>query len=152
DDAHRHAGRRAQHVDRVVAFERIDLQHLDVLVGDGQPGAKDAVVGDDDVVGEFGAEDDQLVEAAAAVYRDRRVDVVLDLVVAAPWLSPPAVRISVSAAVEKPEVNNGFAIICTGSTQTMSWEIGSVSASANARTVNKSLSSSPSSRNAAWLL
>src|SRR5207247_7916519 len=76
------AGRRAQDVDRVVAFEGIDLEYLDVRVSDGQAGAVDGLVGDDDVVGELGAEDDDLVEAGAAVDRDGGVDVVLHLVVA----------------------------------------------------------------------
>ena len=48
-----------------------------------EAGAEDRLRGDDDVVGELGAEDDDLVEAVAAVDRDRRVDVVLDLVLAA---------------------------------------------------------------------
>ena len=83
DDAGRHAWLRRQHVDRVVALERVDLEDLDVGVGDRQARAVDRRTGNDDVVGELGAEDDDLVETVAAVDRDRRVDVVLDLVIAA---------------------------------------------------------------------
>src|SRR5262249_11805659 len=82
DDPRGHAGLRAQHVDDVVAFQGVDLQHLDVRVSDGQAGAEDPLGGDDDVVGDLGAQDDELVEAGAAVHRDGRVDIVLDLVVA----------------------------------------------------------------------
>ena len=82
DDPRGHVRLGAEHVDRVIAFEGVDLEHLDVLVGHRQAGTEDALVGDDDVVGEFGAKDHQLVEAVAPIDRDRRVDVVFDLVAA----------------------------------------------------------------------
>ena len=82
DHARDQARRRAEHVDGVVAFERIDLEHLDVLVGHGQACTEDALVSYHDVVSEFGAQDHELVEAVATVHRDRRIDVVFDLVVA----------------------------------------------------------------------
>ena len=56
------------------------------------------------------------------------------------------------AAVEKPLVRRGSAIICTGSIQTMSPVTGSVWARAKARTMNRLLPPSPSSRSGAWLL
>ena len=67
----------------VVALQAVDLDDLDVVVADVQAGAEDALGGDHDVVGELGAQHDQLVEAGAAVDRDRRVDVVRHLVLAA---------------------------------------------------------------------
>jgi len=39
----------------VVALEAVDLDRLDVLVADVQPGAEHALVGDDEVVVELGA-------------------------------------------------------------------------------------------------
>src|SRR5262249_35021004 len=83
DDPGGDAERRADHEELVVALQAVDLDHLDVVVADVDPAAEDALLGDDEVVGELGAEYDHLVEAAAAVDRDRRVDVVLHLVVAA---------------------------------------------------------------------
>ena len=80
DDPHGHAGCGAEHVDRVVAFQRVDLQNLDILIRHRQPGTEDALVGHHDVVGEFGAQDHQLVEAVAAIDRNGRIDVVFDLV------------------------------------------------------------------------
>ena len=62
-EARRHAERRAEDEELVVALQAIDLDHLDVVVADVDAGAEDAVLGDDDVVGELGAEDDDLVEA-----------------------------------------------------------------------------------------
>ena len=62
-------------------FQAVDLDDLDVVVADVRPAAEDPVPGDDEVVRELGAEDHDLVEAGAAVDRDRGVDVVLDLVV-----------------------------------------------------------------------
>ena len=74
------------------------------------------------------------------------------------WLLPAPVRISVSAAVEKPLVSFGSAICCDGvepgDLAARVVDVGQspvVSASAKARTTNWSLSSSPSSRSAAWL-
>ena len=68
----------AQDGEVVVALQAVDFDRLDVLVADVQPGAEHALVGDHEVVGELGADDDHLVEAGAAVEIDRRVDVVLD--------------------------------------------------------------------------
>ena len=82
NQARGHAERRAQHEEVVVAFEAVDLDHLDVGKPHRQAGTKDAVLGDDDVVSEFGAQHDHLVEAAAAVDRHRCIDVVLNLIVA----------------------------------------------------------------------
>ena len=82
DDAGRDAERRALDREVVVALEAVDLEHLDVAVGDVDAGAEHALVGDDEAVGELGAEHQHLVEARAAVDRDRRIDVVLDQVVA----------------------------------------------------------------------
>jgi hypothetical protein len=76
------AGRGGEDIEGIVALEAVDLQHLDVLVADREPGAVDGGVRDDNVVGELGAEHHHLVEATAAVDRDRRIDVVLDLVLA----------------------------------------------------------------------
>ena len=81
DHARQEPGRGREDVDRVVALEGVDLEHLDVRVRDLEAGAEDALRRDDDVVGELGAEHDDLVEAVAAVDRDGRVDVVLHLVV-----------------------------------------------------------------------
>ena len=83
------------------------------------------------------------------------------------WFSPAPVRISVSAAVEKPLVSRGIATRPARSRQTMSQSAAGsavagsqsvpvppfvfVCASANARTRNWSLPSSPSSRSGAWL-
>ena len=64
------------------------------------------------------------------------------------WFWPPPVRMSVSAAVEKPVMVFGFAIRFASSSQTISPSL--VSASAKARMTNWSLSSPPSSRSAAW--
>ena len=61
----------------------VHLDDLDGRVPDVQAGAEDAILGDGDVVGELGAEDDELVEPGAAVHRHRGVDVVPDLVLAA---------------------------------------------------------------------
>ncbi|TIX24576.1 MAG: hypothetical protein E5V35_17775, partial [Mesorhizobium sp.] len=61
----------------VVAFKPVDLDHFDRGVADVEAGAEDTLVGDGEIVGEFRAEDNQLVKAGAAVDRDRRVDVVL---------------------------------------------------------------------------
>ena len=83
DDAVSHAEGGRLHVELVVAFEAIDLDHLDRAVAHVQPGAVDRLVGDRDVVGEFGGENHELVESGAALDRDRRVDVVAYLVLAA---------------------------------------------------------------------
>ena len=80
DHARRDARGGREDVDRVVALERVDLEHLDPRVGDPDADAVDRARRDDDVVGVLGAEDDELVEARAAVDRDGRVHVVLDLV------------------------------------------------------------------------
>ena len=82
DDAVGDAEGRRLDEERVVALEAVDLDDLDVRVADVDARAEDAGGGDDDVVGELGAEHDDLVEAGAAVERDRGVDVVGDLVVA----------------------------------------------------------------------
>ena len=83
DDAVGDAERGRLDEELVVALETVDLDHLDVRIADVEAGAEDALAGDREVVGELGAEDDELVKAGAAVDRDRRVDVVLDLVLAA---------------------------------------------------------------------
>ena len=83
DDAVGDAEGGRQDEELVVAFEPVDLDDLDLGVAHVEAGAEDALVGDHEVVGELGAQHDQLVDAGAAVDRDRRVDVVLDLVVAA---------------------------------------------------------------------
>ena len=67
----------------VVALEPVDLDDLDRGVAHVDARAEDAAAVIDDVVGELGAEHDHLVEAGTAVDRDRGVDVVLDLVLAA---------------------------------------------------------------------
>ena len=82
DDAVGDAVGRRLDVERVVALEAVDLDHLHVAVADVDARAEDAGGGDDDLVGELGAEHDDLVEAGAAVERDRGVDVVGDVVVA----------------------------------------------------------------------
>ena len=64
----------------VIAFEAIDLDHFDRGVAHVQAGAEDALFGDRDVIGELCRQHHQLVEAGAAIDRDRRVDVVLHLV------------------------------------------------------------------------
>jgi len=81
NDAHRHAEWRAQDVEVVVALEAVDFQNLDVVEADIHAPAENAVLGDDEVVGELGAQHHHLVEAGAAVDRDRGIDVVLDGVV-----------------------------------------------------------------------
>ena len=83
DDAVGDAEGRGLDEELVVALEAVDLDDLDRGVADVEPGAEDALGGDHEVVGELGAEHDELVEAGAAVDRDRRVDVVGDLVLAA---------------------------------------------------------------------
>ena len=83
DDAVGRAVARRDDEELVVALEAVDLDDLDVLVAHVQAGAEDALDRDDDVVGELGAEDHDLVEARAAVDGDRGVDVVGDLVLAA---------------------------------------------------------------------
>jgi hypothetical protein len=82
DDAVGGAEGRRQDEELVVALHAIDLDDFD-NGADVQAGAEDAPLGDDDVVGELGREDDELVEARATVDRDRRRHVVLDLVVTA---------------------------------------------------------------------
>ena len=72
------AGR--EHEEAVVALGAVGHELLDVDVGDVQAGAEDARVGDDEVVGELGADDAHRVEAVAAVDADRRVDDVQDRV------------------------------------------------------------------------
>ena len=67
----------------VVTLEAVHLDDLDRREADVEARAIDALGRDDDVVGELGAKDDELVDARAAVDGDRGVDVVLDLVVAA---------------------------------------------------------------------
>ncbi len=84
DHAGLHPWRRREDVDRVIALEGVDLEHLDAHVRDPQADAIDRLRGDDDVVGVLGAQDDQLVEAGAAVDRDGRVHVVHDLVLTGP--------------------------------------------------------------------
>ena len=76
------ARRRGEDVEGVVALQAVDLHCLDVAEADRQAGTVDAVAGHDEGVGEFGAERDDLVEARTAVDLERRVDVVLDPVVA----------------------------------------------------------------------
>ena len=80
DDARGDSWRGREDVDRVVALEGVDLEHLDVRVRHLDADSVDRLRGDDDVIGVLGAEDDELVEAVAAVDRDRCVHVVLDLV------------------------------------------------------------------------
>ena len=82
DDACGHPGCGGEDVEDVVALEAVDLEDLDRAVVDGEAGAIDTGGRHDDVVCEFGAEDDDLVDARAAVDGDRGVDVVLHLVVA----------------------------------------------------------------------
>ena len=83
DDAVGDAELGGQDEELVVALEPVHLDDLDVVVADVEAGAEDALDADHDVVRELGAEDDELVEAGAAVDRDGRVDVVRDLVLAA---------------------------------------------------------------------
>ena len=76
------ARRRGEHVEGVVALQAVDLDRLDVGEADRQAGAEDAVARHHEGVGELGAERDDLIEAGAAIDVERRVDVVLDPVVA----------------------------------------------------------------------
>ena len=80
-DGH-HAGRRGQDEEVVVATETVDLDLLDVGVGDEQTGALHPVLADHEVVVGLGADHDHRVEARAAVDAHRGVDVVGDVVVA----------------------------------------------------------------------
>ena len=83
DDSVGHPEFGGLHEELVVAFQAIDLDHLNGGVGHAQAGTKDALLGDHDVVGELGAQNHQLVKAGSTVHRDRGVDVVAHLVVAA---------------------------------------------------------------------
>ncbi len=67
----------------VVALEAVDLHHLYRAVTDVEPSAEDALLGNGYVVGELCGENDQLIEASTTLNRDRCVDVVLHLVLAA---------------------------------------------------------------------
>ena len=81
-DARGHAERRALDREMVVALEPVDFEHLDVGVAHVDTAAVHALVGDDEVVAELGAQHQHLVEAGTAVDRDRRIQAVLDEVVA----------------------------------------------------------------------
>ena len=107
---------RAEDVDRVVAFERIQLRALDVHERHVQARAEDAFARDDEIVVERRAEHHDPVEARAAVDADRRVDRVVD-------------RVGAVAAVD-------FGILPASDRSSVT----------NARTTNWSLSASPSSR------
>ena len=75
---------RAEHVEGVVTFQAVDLDRFfDAVEPDVQPGAEDAVLGDDEDIVALGADGHHGVEAEAAVDADRRVDVVFELVVVA---------------------------------------------------------------------
>ena len=82
DDLGRHAERRALDREVVVALHAVDFEHLDVGEGDVDAATEYALVGDDEVVAELGAEDQHLVEAGAAIDGHGRVQRVLDEVVA----------------------------------------------------------------------
>src|SRR4051794_8951561 len=70
----------AKHVEFVVSLGPIRDQLFDVAVAYRQSAAEDAVLGDDELVGEFGADDAQRVIAVATVHIDGSVDDVLDQV------------------------------------------------------------------------
>ena len=82
DDAGGHSRSSGEDVKQVVALKPVDLEDLDVGVGDCQAGSVDGLGRHDDVVGELGAQHHDLVDAVAAVDGDGGVDVVLHLVVA----------------------------------------------------------------------
>ena len=82
EQADRTPARGAEHEEAVVARHAVDLDGLDLDVGDEAAGAVEAVGGDDELVVALGAEQHDAVEAVAAVDRHRRVDDVLDEVAA----------------------------------------------------------------------
>src|SRR5262249_14326868 len=68
----------ALHEEAIVALGAVDLERFDVDEVHEQAGAEYAVSRYDEVVVELGADDDDVVEAVAAVDIDRRIDGVLD--------------------------------------------------------------------------
>ena len=82
-DPCRQIGVRRLDKEAVVALAAVDLQRLDPHERHVQAAAEDAVLGDDKVVAELGAEDDHGIQAVAAVDRHGRVDRVLHEVRAA---------------------------------------------------------------------
>ena len=66
----------------VVALEAVDLDRFDTGEPDVEPGPEHALVRDDEVVVQLRAQHHHLVEARSAVDVHRRVDVVLDRVLA----------------------------------------------------------------------
>ena len=74
DDLQGHAFAGALDEEPVVTFQRIDDDPLKTRVGNEQAGAVDALVVDDEVVAELGADHRQCVKAVAALDPDRSVD------------------------------------------------------------------------------
>ena len=78
DELERHRRAGALHVEGVVAGAAVDDDLLDPRERDVQARAEDAAVGDHERVAEVGSDDDDRVEAVAAVDPHRRVDGVVD--------------------------------------------------------------------------
>jgi hypothetical protein len=77
-DLRQDPGARAEDEEAVVAGVAVHLDRFDADERDVQPGAEDPALGDDEVVVELRADDDDRVEAVAAVDVDGRVDRMLD--------------------------------------------------------------------------
>ena len=115
DHARRDAGRGREDVDRVVALERVDLEHLDVRVGDRDADAVDRLV------------DVTTMWSAYSVPRMTSLSKPLPpstetgaFMLYSTWFVPAPVRMSLSAAVEKPLVSFGIAIWSCALIQTIS--------------------------------
>ena len=96
---------RGQHIEGVVAFEAVDIECFGIADPDRQPGAVDAVPGDDEGVGKLCAQHHHPVEAGAAVDVDGSVDVVLDDVVAV-----SAIDLDIDAVGQREGADDEFVV------------------------------------------
>ena len=69
-----------QDEDRIIAFQGIEFSTFYIVEADIETGAHDAVFGNDEVIREWGTEDDDGIETVTAIDADRGVDRVLDTV------------------------------------------------------------------------
>ena len=82
DDRHHHLVRSGQDIEHIVAFQPVDFGLFQPLEADVQASAIDALIGDDEIVRNFGPKHDNRVDARTTVDLQRCVDVVKEAVIA----------------------------------------------------------------------
>ncbi len=72
----------AEHKEVVIPFQGIHFQSFNTFIDHIQSGAIDALAGDDNIIGEFCAKDGDSIKSVSTINTDRRIDHILDRVVA----------------------------------------------------------------------